>query len=76
MLRKYTTKLSLSNFHMPDQPVKSQGYRKYTRAYFEEIVIKSDLDSRTVSNYRKQFLSDVEDIYTAFQMYCKEDYED
>jgi len=56
--------------------MKSSTYRKYNRAYFEEIVINYNIEPRIARNYREKFLVTAEDIYNVFEMYCKEDYEE
>mmetsp|Transcript_12391 Transcript_12391/g.19326 ORF Transcript_12391/g.19326 Transcript_12391/m.19326 type:complete len:103 (+) Transcript_12391:2986-3294(+) len=56
--------------------MKSQTYRRYNRAYFEEIVINNDVEPRVARNYREKFLVTAEDIYNVFEMYCKEDYDE
>jgi len=56
--------------------MKSSTYRKYNQAYYEEIVINNEIESRVAQNYRERFLVTAEDIYIVFEMYCKEDYDD
>jgi len=56
--------------------MKSSTYRRYNRAYFEEIVINNDVEPRVARNYREKFLVSAEDIYNVFEMYCKEDYDE
>lgn len=36
---KQTTKINLNNFFKKSFSIKSQGYRKYNQAFYEEILI-------------------------------------
>jgi len=56
--------------------MKASTYRKYNQAYYEEIVINNNVESRVAQNYRERFLVTAEDIYIVFDMYCKEDYDE
>ena len=73
---KYTAKINLTHFFKKAFPMKSSTYRRYNRAYFEEIVINNDVEPRVARNYREKFLVTAEDIYNVFEMYCKEDYDE
>ena len=73
---KYTVKLNLLQFYKKSFALKARTYRKYNQAYFEEIVINNDIESRVAFNYRERFLVTPEDIYIVFEMYCKEDYDE
>ena len=73
---KYTTKINLTIFFKASFPMKSSTYRRYNRAYFEEIVINNVVEPRVARNYREKFLISAEDIYNVFEMYCKEDYDE
>lgn len=54
--------------------LKSQFYRKYTNAYYEEILIDYKIESRVAQNFRERFLVDKDEIYQVLEMYCKKDY--
>ena len=71
---KFTCKVNLSKFYKQEFSLKSLSYRKYSRAYFEEIVINYDIEERVAKNYREKFIISLDDILNVFQMYCKEDY--
>ena len=71
---KNVAKMNLTLFFKEAFPIKSATYRRYSQAYFEEIVINNDVEARVAQNYRERFLVTAEDIYTVFEMYCKEDY--
>jgi hypothetical protein len=43
---KYVTKINLSLFFKKSFPIKAATYRKYDQAYYEEIVINNDVESR------------------------------
>jgi hypothetical protein len=43
---KMTTKLKLTLFFNKEFPMKSSTYRKYNQAYYEEIVINNNVESR------------------------------
>ena len=73
---KYTTKINLALFQQSQGNLKAATYRKYNQAYYEEIVINSEIEERVARNYRERFLVTADDIYIVFEMYCKEDYED
>jgi hypothetical protein len=73
---RYTTKLNLLLFFKKAFPLKASTYRKYNQAYYEEIVISNNVESRVAQNYRERFLVTAEDIYIVFDMYCKEDYDE
>ena len=75
-LEKHVAKLNLTQFFDESFPLKASTYRRYSQAYFEEIVINNDVEARVAQNYRERFLITAEDIYTVFEMYCKEDYDE
>lgn len=62
----------------PDEKIpvlKCAGYRKYSPAYYEVIIIYNTIEERVSLNYRERFLVSPDDIYNVFQMYCKEDFD-
>jgi hypothetical protein len=65
-LGKMVAKLNLTLFFKESFPLKSATYRKYSQAYFEEIVINNDVEPRVASDYRQRFLTTADDIYTVF----------
>ena len=73
---KMVAKLNLTLFFKESFPLKASTYRRYSQAYFEEIVINNEVEARVAQNYRERFLITAEDIYTVFEMYCKEDYDE
>jgi hypothetical protein len=73
---RYTTKMNLLLFFKKAFPLKASTYRRYNQAYYEEIVINNNVESRVAQNYRERFLVTAEDIYIVFDMYCKEDYDE
>ena len=54
--------------------MKSQNYRRYNQAFYEEILIDYYVESRVSQNYRERFLVSAEDIYLVLEMYAKNDY--
>jgi len=53
----------------PDEKVpvlKCAGYRKYTPAYYEVIIIYNSIESRVALNYRERFVVSPDDIYNVF----------
>ena len=50
--------------------MKSNGYRMYNTAFFEEILIDFFVEPRVARNYRERFLVTTEDIYLVLNMYC------
>jgi len=66
----------MNQFYSSRFPMKSATYRRYDRAYFEEIVINNSVEPRIAKNYREKFLVAAEDIFNVFEMYCKEDYDE
>ena len=48
----------------------------YSQAFYEEIAITHNIESRVAQNFRERFIVTKEDIYNVFEMYCKEDYID
>ena len=75
---KHITKMNVEQFGYDPRKtsIKCHSYRKFNQAYYEEIVINYSVESRVAQNYREQFLVTAEDIYIAFDMYCKEDYDE
>lgn len=75
---RYVAKLDIKEFMKKEKTVslKCHSYRKYNQAYYEEIVINNDVESRVAQNYREKFLVTADDIYIVFEMYCKEDYDE
>ena len=71
---KMTTKLNMNQFYKKSISLKSQNYRKYTQAFYEEILIDYAIEPRVAQNYRERFLSTAEEIYLVLEMYCKNDY--
>lgn len=71
---KLTTKINLSNFFKKTFIVKSNGYKKYNPAFYEEILIDYSVEQRITQNYRERFLVSKEDIYLVSQMYAQNDY--
>jgi len=69
-----TTKLNMNQFYKKSISLKSQNYRKYTQAFYEEILIDYAIEPRVAQNYRERFLSTAEEIYLVLEMYCKNDY--
>jgi hypothetical protein len=74
---KHITKFNVDQFgyDVKGTSIKCHSYRKYNQAYYEEIVINYSIEQRVAQNYREQFLVTADDIYIAFDMYCKEDYD-
>ena len=58
---KMTTKLNMNQFYKKSFSLKSQNYRKYTQAFYEEILIDYAIEPRVAQNYRERFLSTAED---------------
>ena len=54
--------------------MKSNGYRYYNQAFYEEILIDFFVEPRVARNYRERFLVSSEDIYLVLNMYCQNDY--
>ena len=52
---------------------RSLKYKKYSVAYFEELIIAYQLESRLALNYRERFLVSSEQLQQALEMYCKND---
>ena len=45
-------------------------YRNYNRAYYQELIIKNDIESRTKFLFAQKFLKTKEDIDSVLEMYC------
>ena len=45
-LEKHVAKLNLKLFFKETFPLKASTYRKYSQAYFEEIIINNDVELR------------------------------
>ena len=73
---KMTTKLNLRDFsdYFKNNSMKSNGYRKYNEAFFEELLIDYRVEERIAQNYRERFLVSPEEIYLVLEMYSKQDY--
>lgn len=71
---KFTTKINLKNFDGITGWVKSQNYKKYNQAFFEEILIDYNANVRIARNYRERFLVTSDDIYLVLKMYAHNDY--
>ena len=56
---------------MNDQTAKS--YRSYNRAFYQEIIIKNNVESRTQFLFKQKFLKTNEDIDSVLEMYCQID---
>jgi hypothetical protein len=54
--------------------MKSQSYRQYNQAFYEEILIDFSLEQRVAQNYRERFLINPMEIYLVLSMYAKNDY--
>jgi len=57
------TKIPITQFQKETMELKSQFYRKYTNAYYEEILIDYKIESRVAQNFRERFLVDKDEIY-------------
>ena len=45
-------------------------YKKYSRAYFQEIIVKNNtIDDRTIFLFKQKFLKTTEDIDSVMEMY-------
>jgi len=71
---KLPTKIAITNFFDKDFELKSQAIRRYTQAYYEEILIDYSVEPRVSRNYRERFLVEKDEIYMVMEMYCKRDY--
>lgn len=71
---KHVARINILTFFPKAFPMKSQTYRMYSQAYYEEIAITHNIESRVAQNFRERFIVSKEDIYNVFEMYCKEDY--
>lgn len=71
---KHVARINLLNFFPEVFPMKSQTYRMYSQAFYEEIAITHNIEARVAQNFRERFIVTKEDIYNVFEMYCKEDY--
>lgn len=65
-LDKHVAKLNLTLFFKEAFPLKASTYRRYSQAFFEEIVINNEVEARVASDYRQRFLTTAKDIYTVF----------
>ena len=68
---KFTAKLNILNFFKQPQTLKSVTYKNYNQAYYEEILIDFQVESRVALNYRERFLTKKEQIILVLEMYCK-----
>ena len=72
---KMTHKLNMKNFDKSATTnLKSQGYRRYNQAFYEEILLDYNVEARVAQNYRERFLVSSEDIFLVLQMYAQNDY--
>jgi len=55
--------------------IKSQKYRTYNQAYYEEILIDYATEPRVAQNYRERFLINAEEVLLVLKMYAKNDYD-
>ena len=56
VIGKHTTKLNMKQFTDQSISIKASTYRKYDRAYFEEIIINNTVEERLAKNYRERFI--------------------
>jgi len=76
VIGKYTARLNLSESQKDAASgLKSNTYKKYSRAYFEEIIINNEVEQRIATDFRRRYLKTSQDLLNVFEMYCKEDYE-
>ena len=72
---KTTTKIATDQFFSEKlKSIKSQTYRQYNQAYYEEILIDYAVEARVAQNYREKFLVTAEDVLLVLKMYTKNDY--
>ena len=72
---KTTTKIATDQFFKEKlKSIKSQNYRQYNQAYYEEILIDYATEARVSQNYRERFLVSAEDVLLVLKMYAKNDY--
>ena len=64
----------MNNFFKKTYTVKSNSYRRYNQAFYEEILIDFHVEQRISQNYREKFITTQEDIYLVLMMYCQNDY--
>ena len=48
-------------------------YKYYNRAYYQELIIKNDVENRTQYLFSKKFLKTKNDIGSVLEMYCQID---
>ena len=73
---KTTTKIATDQFFKEKlKSIKSQSYRQYTQAYYEEILIDYATEARVAQNFRERFLISAEDVFLVLKMYAKNDYQ-
>jgi hypothetical protein len=51
----------------------SKYYKNYNRAYYQEIIIKNDVDDRTAFLFAQKFLRSKDDIDSVLEMFCNID---
>ena len=51
----------------------SSRYKTYSRAYYQELIIKNDIDERTRFLFAQKFLKENADINSVLEMYCQID---
>lgn len=52
---------------------KGRKYKQYNRAYYQEIIIKNDVEQRTQMLFKLKFLQQKIHIESVLQMYCQID---
>jgi hypothetical protein len=76
MYTKYPTKINLPMHLGGINPnnLRCAKYRQYNVAYFEEVLIHYQAESRVAQNYRERFLTTPEALNLVLEMYCRNDY--
>jgi len=73
---KIPAKITLKSFVSKNQKFICHQYRRYTTAYFEQILITRRIEPRTSKNFRQRFITSNEDIFLVLKMYSEKDYLD
>ena len=71
---KFTTKVNVKSFFKTEMIFKSNNYRQYNQAFYEEILIDCGTEARVALNYRERFITKKEEVLLVLEMYCKNDY--
>jgi len=72
---KYPTQLNdLQRYFEEPFSLKSNKYRVYSEAYYEEIIIEYNVDRRLALYYRDRFLVSAKEIMKVLEMYAKNDF--